>query len=179
MRPRGAAAGTLLEPDRLQRLGFFREFTSPELRQLLSVGALQTYGAGEVLATEGTRKQRRVLYVAIRGELQYVKRVRGERAAVLLTLRPGDVGGFLTFFNDNPSPVGVRSIGRSAVFEIGRREFQGLLAEQPRLAAKVLLALARSLISRLEGLFGRVAAASVWALDLEQHVRMLPLRSED
>jgi CRP-like cAMP-binding protein len=175
MRAQAGADGRILTPERLQRLGFFREFTPPELRRLARMGDLQTYYAGEVLATEGTRKQRRVLYVLLQGELQYVKRVRGERAIVILTLRPGDVGGFLTFFNDNPSPVGVRSPSRSAVLEIGRREFQALLGDEPRLAGKLLTALVRATVSRLEVLLDRVAATSAWALDLEHHLRIFPL----
>jgi len=99
------------DPDLLRRLGFFRELTLPELRRLARLGSLSSYDNGEFLATEGTRKQRRILYVLVQGKLQYVKRVRGERANVVLTLLPGEVGGFLTFFNDDPSPVSVRSVG--------------------------------------------------------------------
>jgi len=50
-----------LRPDRLRQLTFFREFTPAEIRRLLAVGVVQTYDDGELLATEGTRKQRRVL----------------------------------------------------------------------------------------------------------------------
>lgn len=178
MSPRSGALRPGLQPDRLRRLGFFREFSSPELRRLLPVGTLLACGDGEFLATEGTRKQRRVLYVVLRGELQYVKRIRGERANVLLTLRPGEVGGFLTFFNDDPSPVSVRSVGRSRVFEIGRREFQALMEDQPPLAVKVLLVLLRDTVSRLDTLLGRVATTAAWALDLEHHLRALPLAPE-
>jgi CRP-like cAMP-binding protein len=164
-----------LHPDQLRRLGFFREFVPPELRRLAALAGLRAYGDGELLATEGTRKQRRILYVVLQGELQYVKRIRGERATVLLTLRPGDVGGFLTFFNEDPSPVSVRSVGRSRVFEIGRREFQVLMGDQPSLAAKVLQALLRATVARLDVLLGQVAATSAWVLEMEQHLRALPV----
>lgn len=164
-----------LHPDQLRRLGFFREFVPPELRRLAALAGLRAYGDGELLATEGTRKQRRILYVVLQGELQYVKRIRGERATVLLTLRPGDVGGFLTFFNEDPSPVSVRSVGRSLVFEIGRREFQVLMGDQPSLAAKVLQALLRATVARLDVLLGQVAATSAWVLEMEQHLRALPV----
>lgn len=164
-----------LHPDHLRRLGFFREFAPPELRRLAALAGLRTYRDGELLGTEGTRKQRRTLYVVLQGELEYVKRVRGQHATVLLTLRPGDVGGFLTFFNDDPSPVSVRSVGRSRVFEIGRREFQVLMADHPSLAAKVLQALLRATVARLDAFLGRMAAASAWVLEMEQHLRRLPL----
>jgi CRP-like cAMP-binding protein len=167
-----------LHPDYLRRLGFFREFAPPELRRLGAAGGLRAHEDGELLATEGTRKQRRILYVVLQGELQYVKRVRGERANVMLTLRPGDVGGFLTFFNDDPSPVSVKSVGRSQVFEIGRREFQLLMGDHPTLAVKVLLALLRATASRLDALLGQVASTSGWALELEHHLRALPLVQE-
>jgi len=166
-------------PDLLRVLSFFRELALPELRRLARLGAVSIYEDGEFLATEGTRKQRRILYGVLQGKLQYVKRIRGERGRVMLTLTPGDVGGFLTFFNDDPSPVSVRSVGKSRVFEIGRREFQVLMADQPALAAKVLLALLRTTVSRLEAFLAQAAATSAWALDLQHHLQALPLAKEE
>lgn len=178
MRSRPVAA-TAQGPDLLRGLGFFREFPLPELRRLARLGSLSGYDDGEFLATEGTRKQRRILYVVLQGKLQYVKRVRGERANVMLNLMPGDVGGFFTFFNDDPSPVSVRSAGKSRVFEIGRREFQVLMADQPTLAVKVLLALLRATVSRLEGFLEQATATSAWALDLQHHLQVLPIAKEE
>mgnify|MGYP005811397825 CR=1 FL=1 len=164
-----------LQPDRLHQLAFFREFTPLEVRRLLAAGVAQTYDDGELLATEGTRKQRRVLYVVLQGELHYVKRIRAECAGVVMVLRPGDVGGFLTFLNDDPSPVSVRSVGRTSVFEIGRRELQALGAEEAALAVKLLRTLLGTTARRLEILLDHVAATSAWVLDLERHLRALPL----
>ncbi|HSB69414.1 MAG TPA: cyclic nucleotide-binding domain-containing protein [Candidatus Methylomirabilis sp.] len=178
MNPRIVRPGRDLDPERLRRLGFFREFSPQELRRILLVGTQRRLRGGELLATEGTRKQRRVLYVVLQGELHYVKRIRGERANTLLTLRTGDVGGFLTFFNDDPSPVSVECRAPSVVFEIGRREFQSLLEERPPLAVKMLLVLLRDTVSRLDGLLGRVASTAAWALDLEHHLRALPMAPE-
>jgi len=178
MSPHDIVSGTP-HPDQLRRLGFFREFAAPELRRLARAGTLRAYEDGELLATEGTRKQRRILYVVLQGELQYVKRVRAERVRVMLTLGPGEIGGFLTFFNDDPSPVSVRSVGKSRVFEVGRREFQILMGDQPALAAKVLLALLRITVSHLDAFLLRMAATSAWALELEHHLRTLPLAGED
>ncbi len=164
-----------MRPERLRQLAFFREFTPPELRSLFAAGVLESYRNGELLATEGTRKQRRVLYIVIRGELHYVKRVRAERAAVVQRLQPGDVGGFLTFLNEDPSPVSVRSIGRTTVFVIGRRELQSLTAENAPLAVKVLRNVVSDTARRLETMIERVAETSAWALDLERHLGRLPL----
>jgi CRP-like cAMP-binding protein len=170
--PRFAAR---LQPEQLRRLAFFREFTAQEVRRLFAVGAIEEYRDGELLATEGTRKQRRVLYVVVRGELHYVKRVRAERAAVVMTLRPGDVGGFLTFLNEDPSPVSVRSVGWTTVFQIGRRELQLLGADQAPLAVKLLRGVVGDAARRLGAVLDRVALTSAWALDLERHLHVLPL----
>ena len=80
-----------LTSDRLRRLALFREFTPQEMSRIRAIGTVRTYGDGELLATEGTRKQRRVLYVVLSGELHYVKRIRAQHANVMLTLRSGDV----------------------------------------------------------------------------------------
>jgi CRP-like cAMP-binding protein len=160
-------------------LPFFREFSPQEIRQLLAVGGVHAYGDGELVATEGTRKQRRVLYVVLQGKLHYVKRVRAERAVVVMTLQAGEVGGFLTFLNEDPSPVSVRSAGRTTVFEIGRRELQDLSDEHASLAIKLLRTLMGDTAKRLGAILDRVAATSAWALDLDHHLRGLPLLPGD
>jgi len=168
-----------IDPSTLRGVEFLRDFTPQEVRRLARLGAVRLYPEGELVATEGTRKQRRILYVVLEGRLQYVKRVLAERVAVILTLRPGEVGGFLTFFNEDPSPVSVRSVGRTRVFEIGRRELQALTEEEPALVAKLLTALLRATTARLEAMMARLAATSAWALDLERHLRALPLEARD
>jgi hypothetical protein len=92
-----------------------------------------------------------------------------------MMLRPGDVGGFLTFLNEDPSPVSVRSVGRTTVFEIGRRELQALGADEATLAVRLLHTLLGNTARRCKVLLDRVAATSAWALDLERHLRALPL----
>ncbi|HTU00295.1 MAG TPA: cyclic nucleotide-binding domain-containing protein, partial [Candidatus Sulfotelmatobacter sp.] len=104
-----------------------------------------------------------------------VRRVRGERTAVLLRLSPGDVGGFLTFFTDEPSPVSVRSAEASLVFEIGRREFQGLLEEWPALAAKMLFALLSATVTHLKGVLEGQVTVAAWTLEVAHQLRQLPL----
>ena len=173
MRPDRASPG--FPPDQLRRLAFFREFTPQEIRQLVAAGVVRAYADAELLATEGTRKQRRALYVVLQGELHYVKRVRAECAVVTMTLRPGDVGGFLTFLNEGPSPVSVRSVGRTTVFEIGRRELQVLAAGDATLAVKLLRVVVGDAARHLEAMLECVAATSAWALDLERHLRAPPL----
>jgi hypothetical protein len=61
------------------------------------------------------------------------------------------------------------------VFEIGRRELQGLGAEQAPLVIKLLRVLMADTAKRLDALLGQVAATTAWALDLERHLRALPL----
>jgi CRP-like cAMP-binding protein len=92
-----------------------------------------------------------------------------------MTLGQGDVGGFLTFLNEDPSPVSVRSLRRTTVFEIGRRELQSLAEEHPSLAFKLLLALLGDTARRLDALLDRVAVTGAWVGDLERHLRALPL----
>ena len=159
----------------MRRLRFFRGLSLDEARQIAGIGLLASYGPGECLATEETRKQRRVLYVVLSGSLQYIKRIRTERAGVVLTLGPGDVGGFLTFWNDGPSPVTVRSRGRTRVFELGRQELEALAASHPALAAKLLRVLAEETARHLGQLVARMAATSAWALDLASQVELYPL----
>jgi hypothetical protein len=54
---------------RLRRLRFFRSFTPAEVSRLAHLASLTRLEDGEFLATEGTRKRRRILYVVVAGEL--------------------------------------------------------------------------------------------------------------
>jgi hypothetical protein len=65
------------------------------------------------------------------------------------------------------------------VFEIGRRELQGLGAEQPSLVIKLLRVVVADTAKRLDALLGRVAATTAWALDLDRHLHALPLAPEE
>ncbi len=178
-RPLGSpSAARQVRAEAVRRLGFFRECTLDEVRHVLVAGRLQTYADGELLATEGTRKQRRILYLVLRGRLQYVKRIRARQAQVVLEIIPGEVGGLLTFLNDAPSPVTVRSVGATSVLELTRRDVQALAIESSVLCAKLLFALLDGVGKRLEGLLDRVADTAAWALDLERHVASFPLTAE-
>ena len=177
-RPAAPAAGTRVRPERLRRLAFFRDFTLDVVRRVLSAGNVQRYAKNELLATEGTRKQRRTLYLVLRGHLQYIKRIRARKAQVVLRIEPGEVGGFLTFLNEEPSPVTVRSDGTTVVLELTRRDLQALAAEPSVVGTKLLFALLEGPAKRLDGLLGRVAATAAWSLDLERHVASLPLTAE-
>jgi len=166
-----------IPPARLRRLRFFREFTPAEAAGVARFGRVTDYAPGELLATEGTRKRRRLLYVVIRGGLHYQKRVRTERTSVMFVLGPGDAGGFLTFFNDDPSPVTVLSAGQTRVFELDLEGVRALTRSEPPLAAKVLNTLARETAWRLEQAVERMAATSAWALDLAAQVGRFPLEA--
>jgi len=65
------------------------------------------------------------------------------------------------------------------VFELGRRELQGLGAEQAPLVIKLLRVLMADTAKRLDALLGQVAATTAWTLDLERHLRALPLVSQE
>ncbi len=176
--PVAAPAGPRVRPERVRRLAFFRAFSLDEVRRVLAAGSLQAYGHGELLATEGTRKQRRTLYLVLRGRLQYVKRIRARKAQVVLQIAAGEVGGFLTFLNEEPSPVTVRSVGNTVVLELTRRDVQGLALESSGLATKLLFSLLQGTATRLNGLIDRVAATAAWSLDLERHIASIPLTAE-
>lgn len=173
-----SAADQRLPANRLRRLRFLRELTAAEAGHLGAIGRLRSYADGDCLAIQGTPKRHRVLYVVVEGALAYVKRVEIGRDREMLRLGPGDVGGFLTFFNDGPSPVSVLSRGRTTVFELGRQELEGLTLRQPQLAVKLLTALAREATARLEGALASMATASAWGLELTRRLEAFPLAAD-
>lgn len=97
---------------------------------------------GEFLISEGGADD--TLHVLVDGKLEVVKSTGADEFASLAVLREGDLVGELSFVDGEPHTVGLRALCQSRVLCLTRSDFEGIIADNPRLVYKVMRTVARS-----------------------------------
>ena len=97
---------------------------------------------GEFLISEGGADD--TLHVLVGGKLEVVKSTGADEFASLAVLREGDLVGELSFVDGEPHTVGLRALCQSRVLCLTRSDFEGIIADNPRLVYKVMRTVARS-----------------------------------
>ncbi|WP_314174765.1 Crp/Fnr family transcriptional regulator [Streptomyces winkii] len=115
-----------------------------EREDLLRLGSVQRFGAGETMLVEGDRDSRDV-YVLLKGAVKVVGNTE-DGTAVLLSIRAdGDLLGELASLDGSPRLAGVVTIRTCTVRRIGQQAFLGFLRTHPGAS----LAVSRSVSAKL------------------------------
>jgi hypothetical protein len=122
--------------------------TSPEIFAKLG----RTLRDGEVLFAEGDRSTELIMIVS--GMCKITKVIGGEER-VLAVLKPGEILGEMSHFDDAPRSATARAVGTLNVLSMSRENF-GMIFE---LHHKWTLILIQALANRVHGTFQRLVAA--------------------
>ena len=122
------------------RLG--TEFTDQEAMRLAALMDMQELQANEFLISEGMADDS--LHVVLEGHLEVVKRTAGDSIASIAIIREGDLAGELSFLDGDVHTVGLRAIGNCRVISLKKENFEKIVVDDPKLAYKVMRAIARS-----------------------------------
>lgn len=122
--------------------------TSPEIFAKLG----RTLRDGETLFAEGDRSTELIMIVS--GMCKITKVIGGEER-VLAVLKPGEILGEMSHFDDAPRSASARAVGTLNVLMMSRENF-GMIFE---LHHKWTLILIQALANRVHGTFQRLAAA--------------------
>ena len=122
------------------RLG--TEFTDQEAMRLAELMDMQELRANEFLISEGMADDS--LHVVLEGHLEVVKRTAGDSIASIAIIREGDLAGELSFLDGDVHTVGLRAIGNCRVISLKKENFEKIVVDDPKLAYKVMRAIARS-----------------------------------
>lgn len=139
-----ARAGVALSPeeqfDTARALTFFKDFTEPELKQLLGATAWEHFPAGDFLVKEGAREE--ALYVLVSGEVAVEL-----DGCMVCTLSQGECVGELAYFSDeaHTATVVARNNVSAMKFEIPISKW-GSIPVQMRFNS----AFQKTLVERLE-----------------------------
>ena len=131
--------------DKLETIELFGELSKKELRSVSRLMTTVPIHAGKELMVEGEIGQE--FLVIIEGEATVRRQGR-----VLARVGPGDFLGELAVIAGVPRTATVTADTTMSVSVLNRREFAGLLDEQPRIARKVLVGTVKRLHSLEPGL---------------------------
>lgn len=94
--------------------------------------------AGQTLVKEGEKSNQ--LFWLIEGELEVVQNVR-DHEAVVNTIKSGELVGELSFLDQKPRSATVRAKTDSQLIVLEYKDFQKMLAAQPKWMKKILITL--------------------------------------
>jgi CRP-like cAMP-binding protein len=125
----------------LAGIPLFAGLSKRDLRRVAAVSVLRTVPRGSRIVREG--EPGRAFYVLLNGTARVV--IGG---AAVATLAPGQFFGELSLVDGGPRTATITAEEETAVLELSRAAFTGLLTDQPSIA----LALLRTLAGRIRAL---------------------------
>jgi len=124
----------------------FAEFTALELGELLDLLDQVSVKDGDLVVKQDEPGD--CMYLLVDGEVRVVHH-RGGREIVLATLKGGDFFGEIALVDNGPRSADVVAQGNCLLLKITQASISALAGVYPTAAFKFLIAVGRSLVSRL------------------------------
>ena len=118
------------------------ELSDDEAATLAGFMQVRKLYSGEYLIEEGAVDDS--LHVMVEGNLEVVKRTAADGTASLALVREGHLAGELSFIDGKVHTVGLRALTDCKIISLERKDFEGIVNENPQLVYKVMRAVARS-----------------------------------
>ena len=142
----------------LRNSSLFAVLSEPELDALAARAVMQSFGAGELLFSEGDPCAG--LYIVVRGRVRIFKSSPGGREQVLSIEGPGGSIAELPVFDGGPYPASVSALEPSELVFLAREDFRALCLENPEVGLKVLQVVGARL-RRLVGIIEELSFSTV------------------
>ncbi len=142
----------------LKNLSLFRELSTKELLEVEELLHERNYEAGEIIFDEGDPGLG--LFLVVKGRAQ-VTPPGGHRQKVLLEIGPGEFFGEFALFDQATRSARVTAAEKTRVVALFRAEFFTLLQKNPKIAAKILFELARTISRRARQLLANDPATDI------------------
>jgi CRP-like cAMP-binding protein len=127
----------------LGRVPVFSALEEADLRRIAQLTVPRSFDAGQVVFREGDRSD--TCYVVRIGRARAVHDHGDGRTITLATFGPGDIFGELALFEDERRSATVEALEPTGVLAVLGPDMRRLIAEHPKIAARLLIALARRL----------------------------------
>lgn len=118
------------------------ELSREEAEFLNSLMGSQKLADGDYLIKENVQDDS--LHVLLEGKLEVVKTTGAGETTSLAILRDGELAGELSFIDGEAHTVALRALCECVVISLGRKQFEEIIEEHPKLVYKVMRAIARS-----------------------------------
>jgi CRP/FNR family cyclic AMP-dependent transcriptional regulator len=140
--------------DVLHKILLFRGCTPDELELLAGLFQERHVKPGMTIFTE--KMPAEALYIIKSGQVRISTVVEEDGEAGLLLLGPNDFFGEIALIQESSRAVTARAEAETTVLIMTRKDFQALVDLDPRVAAKVTLAIARLLAMRVKAYGNRL-----------------------
>jgi CRP/FNR family transcriptional regulator len=127
----------------LARVPVFEALRPDDLARVADVAVPRAFDAGEVVFREGDDSD--TCYVVRSGHARAVREHADGRQITLATFGPGDIFGELAMFDDERRSATVEAVDALGVLGIPGVDMRALLARDPDIAVKLVIALGRRL----------------------------------
>jgi CRP-like cAMP-binding protein len=130
----------------LRGISLFKDMDGDELNKISQWVFLRDYKAGSMLFAEGTTGEG--LYIVIKGGIDISKKAIGKTRQIA-TVGPGEVVGEMCLIDEGPRTATGKTNAASRLAIITKKNFEEMLNSDPRIAAKILTALLKTVNKRL------------------------------
>lgn len=127
----------------LSRSRYFSGLSEGDLRTLLDISKLQTYGPREMIFCEGEHGHG--FFVVVQGLVEIFKLSPEGKKQILHIFGPGEPFGEVVAFEGERFPANAQALKPSRVLYFPKKDFSDLLRDNPHLALRMLGVLSRRL----------------------------------
>jgi hypothetical protein len=135
-----------IKPGALRRVRIFAELRDEQLAQLERYMEMRSVQQFVVVVKQGDPGD--AMFLILDGEVR-VRLVIGGKETILTTLAAGEFFGEISLFDDGPRSADIVANRDTVLLRITIENFRRLAKEHPELAAPLLLAIGRTLTSRI------------------------------
>jgi CRP-like cAMP-binding protein len=135
-----------LVPDKrriLARHEFFHDMPGPVIERLASHSRLTAYPAGRRLFQKGDEGAG--LLAVVTGLVKISVPLDDGREAVLNHVTAGEIFGEIALLDGEPRTADATAVAKSQILSLDRRDFLGIVAEEPEIAIRLLAVVSRRL----------------------------------
>lgn len=135
-----------INPGALRRVRIFAEFNDEQMARLGQYMEMRSVRQFSEVVKQGDPGD--AMFLILDGEVR-VRLMIGGRETLLTTLGAGEFFGEISLFDDGPRSADIVANRDSVLLRIGIETFRRLAKEHPELATPMLLAIGRTLTSRI------------------------------
>lgn len=133
--------------DVLKNNNLFKELSAAELERICKLIFLRAYAEGRTLFFEGTPGE--VMYLIHSGRVAIVKTGNDKREITLAMLEPGSFFGEMSILDAQPRSASAKIVQDAELVVITKKAFDQMLETDPGITSKILIALLKTVFSRL------------------------------
>jgi CRP/FNR family transcriptional regulator, cyclic AMP receptor protein len=133
--------------NRLRSISIFKDLDKHELEIVYNHVFEQSIKKESILFMEGMPGE--LLYIIMSGRVEIIKKTEYNEELVLATLGANEIVGEMSLIDSEPRTATGRTSEDSVLMVITRQKFNEILKSDPRIAAKILMALLKIMSRRL------------------------------